>query len=175
MVNFDTCREAIAAEPSPQEADSHFNAGENLISVSIAIPWSFERRREITRPWRLHVVLTNTSNQPQNIWKEWNSWGYYALSFEVTDEHGKTSIVRKGIKVWTVDGTDYWTLDPHESLVIDVDCASDEWEGFPRPTKEPQSVAMRAIFEIKPDAASRKFSVWTGRVFSKVADYTFYK
>jgi len=165
----DRAKAADAATPEPK-------AEESPIEVSIAIPWSFDEHREIWSHGSFHVLITNTSGQPQNIWKAWNSWGYYGLSFEVTDEHGKTWTVHKGEHIFGPDGPDYWTIDPHESLVIDVDYSSAEWEeGFPPSTKEPRIFTMRAIFEIKPDGASKKYSVWTGRVVSKVGTYTLYR
>ena len=98
------------------------------------------------------------------------------MSFEVTDEHGKTWKVRKGAHAWTRNFPDYWTIDPRESLVLDVSYSSDVWEeGFPHSTEEPRTFTMRAVFEIEPDEEAKKASVWTGRVVSKVGTYTLYR
>jgi hypothetical protein len=47
-----------------------------------------------------YVVVTNTSESPVRLWREWCSWGYFNLSFVVTDERGKTTTVTKKPRGW---------------------------------------------------------------------------
>jgi hypothetical protein len=98
------------------------------------------------------------------------------LCFEVTDAKGKTWTVSKKVREWDKNFPDYWTVKPHECLVIDVEFAdSGIWEGFPRPVGTSEAYRMRAVFEIQRDKHSQEHSVWTGRAVSKVDDYVFYR
>jgi len=111
-----------ASTPSPQaEATSHVRP----IGVSLAIPIHNGERRVEYRDQTTHfdVIVSNTSDKPERIWREWCSWGYFGLSFEFTDEHGKRWVAKKKEQVWTKNFPDWWTLDPHESFAIDVDFA----------------------------------------------------
>ena len=123
-----------------------------------------------------HVIISNTSDKPQRIWREWCSWGYYGLSFEFTDATGKTWIAKKKPRDWTRNLPDFWTVGARESLVLDVHFADAKtWDGFPQPQGASQPFTMRAVFEFKPDDKSRQHSVWTGRAVSKADKYVFYK
>ena len=158
------CMAAIAAAPD--------------IQVAIAIPQNRRGERAVQYSLRehFHVILTNSSDTPKRIWKEWCSWGYFALSFELTDEKGKIWTAKKKSRAWTRNYPDYCTVAPHESLVLDVDFMdADVWDGLPRSSSISQNLKMRAIFEIEPDKESQQYSVWTGRATSKVDEYVFYK
>jgi hypothetical protein len=154
-------------------------AGKGAIEVSIAIPLrNANQERELnylgTRP-HFHVLVTNVSDQPQRVWREWCSWGYFALSFEVTDADGKTRAIIKNLRAWTRNFPDYWTIPPHESLVLEVDFADTSvWQPFPHPEGDPMSFTMQAVFEIPRDKETEKDSVWTGRVVSKAVKCTAY-
>src|SRR5262249_55914435 len=109
------------------------------ISVAIAVPASsaYDGSRVVRtgqKDAHFHVVLTNVSNQPQRIWREDCSWGYSALSFEFKDESGKAFVAERKPRGWRANMPVYWTLAPHEPLVLDVyltDAAV--WNGFPQP------------------------------------------
>lgn len=173
-------------QDSPVEPSSASNpaAGNDVLVVSIAIPLSGlpEQRVIQYRPWDIkgcnfHVVVTNKTDQPQRIFEDWNSWGYYALSFEVTDAAGKAWRIAKAPTSWTRNAPNYCTLPPHESLVIAVNFADTKvWSpnAFPRPKREPETYTMRAIFATAPTKESKGLSVWTGRAASKADQYTFY-
>ena len=174
---FSACNKTNAADVPAPAPEAHSQERDNRLALSIAIPLR-NSGREIKyageRP-HFHVVLTNTSKQPVNVWRDWNSWGYSALSFEVTDDKGKTWKVQKGPRGWDKNFPDYWTVAAHENLVLDVYFAdADTWQRFPRPTGGPQTYTMRAVFETSPDEESKKYSVWTGRVVSTADKYTFY-
>jgi hypothetical protein len=152
-------------------------AGVPPIAVSVVIPTeNGERRVEYhDHTTHFHVIVSNTSDKPQRVWQEWNSWGYFGLTFEFTDEQGKTWMARKKPSVWTRNFASFWTLDPHESFVIDIYFGDTNiWEGFPLPENGSQTVTMRAVLEFKPDDEARQFDVWTGRAVSKAEKVTFY-
>ncbi len=155
-------------------------AADKSIRVAIAIPQNRQGERRVNVNFldreRFHVIITNTSHKPKRIWQEWCSWGYYGLSFQLTDEHGKTWTARKKLRAWSRNYPDYWTLGPQESLVVDVAFFdSDLWEGFPTPKVSSWKLKMCAVYEVRPDRESEENSVWTGRSISKADDYVFYK
>jgi len=163
---------AIALVPLCEAADS-------VISVAIAVPAHGSHRvLEYSggHESHFHVLISNVSDKPQKIWREWCSWGYYALSFEITDESGKTWTATKKARDWDKNFPDSWTLAAKETLVLDVHFAgSDTWEGFPRPSGVSQTITIRAIFEISPDKDSQRDSVWTGRALSKADKFVIYR
>ena len=156
-------------------------AEDSPIALYIAVPiHNGERRIEnieyIFQDNTAHfdVIVTNTSDKPQRIWREWCSWGYFGLTFEFKDENGKKWFAKKEGQDWTVNAPDWWTLEPHESLVIEVYFADSKiWRGFPSPDNGSQTVTMQAILEFKPDDIARQDSVWTGRVVSKAEKVIF--
>ena len=82
----------------------------------------------------------------------------------------------KKARGWDKNFPDYWTIKPHECLVLDVQFAdTDIWERFPRLSSVSETFTMRALFEIRPDKESRELSVWTGRAVSRAEKYVFYR
>jgi hypothetical protein len=159
------------------------------LSVSIAVPCSASGHatiaknsdtndaRVLSTSWGNHfdVLLRNVSDKPLNIWQDDNSWGYYALNFELMDESGKKWVVTKIPVAFHANAPSFWTLKPNETLVIDV-CFTDDqksdwqkWKGFPHN----QTVSMRAIFETQEDGFSKEYSVWTGCAVSEWNKYHF--
>jgi hypothetical protein len=165
-------------------------AGDPLISVTIAVPMhKGERQIEyLESNSHFHVIIANTSDKPQRIWREWCSWGYFGLTFEFTDQNGKKWVARKEATAWTRNFPDWWTLEARESLVIDVYFGDLEtWKGFPLPEKGLdfrwpenglQTVTMQAVFEFKRDDDAfdegQKNGIWMGRVASKADKFTFH-
>src|SRR5262250_378073 len=43
------------------------------------------------KPNEFYVVLTNISEQPQAVFEQRNSWGYFTVSFEFTTDKGSKS------------------------------------------------------------------------------------
>jgi hypothetical protein len=124
------------------------------------------------------VIVSNASEKPQRIWQEPFSWGYWALSFEFTDESGKKWTAKKrGMKPFTMNKLVYWLLDPHESLVYEVYFAdSDTWEGFPVLQAGISAVvSVRAVFETRSTPESIAHGVWTGRVVSEPRRIRFWR
>src|SRR5262249_14768882 len=142
----------------------------SALSVAIAIPkHGDERAIELRDPSaHFHVVLTNVSDKPQNVWREWCSWRYFNLTFEITDEHGKKTIAKKrNNNGWPRNCPDWVTLEPGETMVIDVEADNKkDWEGFPFPEDGKQTVTMRAVYEVQPDKQSAEHHIWTGWAIS---------
>lgn len=117
-----------------------------------------------------HVVITNVSDKPQKVWDDGDH-----LSFIFTDTHGKK---------WTCDHMPmpetkprgvWWLLEPHDTLVIDVDFKDGNWHGwrgFPVPEGEFFLGTIQAVFIGVNDAPAN--GLWTGRVVSKPKLIRFY-
>ena len=117
------------------------------------------------------VVLTNVSDKPVRLWKEWCSWGYFCLSFEVQDGTGKLTAVRKTPRGWDKNFPSFQTLQPGSNMVFEVNFGSD-WENPVLPEKGKSiQVKMRAVYEIPPDDEAKKAEVWTGKVASPEEAY----
>ena len=152
------------------------------ISVRI-VPTSFSKEgaRTITL-WQptqhFHVVVTNTSDKPVRLWREWCSWGYYNLSFLVTGEDGKPIVVKKAWRGWKKNAPDSTTLPPGDHMVFEVSFDPKIWplassELLPEEGKS-REVKMKAVFEIVKDNETQKQDVWTGSVSSPEETYVIY-
>lgn len=114
----------------------------------------------------LRVVLTNVSAHPLKIWKESNSWGYYALRFEVTHK-GETKVIRKKERGWRKNAPTFHLLESGKSLDYNVFLGGDTWENLPFNALG-EKVEVKAIFEIIEDVEARKLGAWTGRISSSI-------
>jgi hypothetical protein len=120
-----------------------------------------------------YVVVTNKSNEPLRLWREWCSWGYYTLSFAVVDAAGKKVIVTKGSRAWTRNFPDTTTLGPGDHMVFEVTFDKDTWPNAPMPVEaKSHTIKMKAIFSIPADDDTKKHEVWTGEVSSPLKSYT---
>jgi hypothetical protein len=116
-----------------------------------------------------YVVAVNQSNKPIRVWREWCSWGYYALSLEAKLPDGTVvPITKKGVVVWTKNYPDHFIILPGEYFVMPVKL-KDEWEGFH--AKE-EKVFLRAHYKIVSEEYAAKEGVWTGEVISPWIEVT---
>jgi hypothetical protein len=123
-----------------------------------------------------YVVLTNVGARPLRLWREWCSFGYYNLSFEVTDEQGKIIKVTKKPRAWDKNYPDWTLVPPGDHLVFEVTLDESTWQPALLPPHNQQAaLLLRAVFEIPDDRDSKRYSVWTGRVTSSVDAYTIYR
>ena len=154
---------------------------ETSLSASIAVPKLNEERRIDLKDDKssFPIVIRNTSSSSQKVWTEWYSWGYYSLSFEVTDADGKKWEVRKKPSEWDKNIPQYWTLEPNDELVIPVFINDAIWDGlgFLKECDEyvcKIHVRMKAIYEVNADQESNKQNVWAGKIISSENEYVFY-
>ena len=116
-----------------------------------------------------HVILRNITTKPVRIFEEWNSWGYGSLRFEMTDEHGQTTTIRKRPHAWTMNYPSFTTIAAQEFAIIDVFFADRSvWgDGFWLTPGHPTGrVTLKAIYAVEEDKFSREQSVWTGKIIS---------
>ncbi|MCB2377490.1 hypothetical protein LGH70_07850 [Hymenobacter sp. BT635] len=126
-----------------------------------------------------HVLLTNTSEQPVNLFEEWNMWGHSALSFEIIYPNGqKTRSVRAKL-IWDKNFPSTVTIAPHGFYVFNVTFNTDPkegdvWQNSPR-SKESYdhgvSCRVRAIYSIESSKQATEAKAWTGTVNSPVRSY----
>lgn len=162
---------SLVEKPSKQSKD---------FKISIAVPKDGDNRIIGYSAVSDHfsVVITNISDKPQKLWKEWCSWGYFSLSFEI-EENGKIYQVEKAPRSWFRNYPDCWLVYPNESLVIDVRFGSGEWNNFPLPTfQNSKKVKIKAIFENEPLDFELKGvnceNLWVGKIYSEQAEYIIY-
>ena len=78
-----------------------------------------------------HVSITNISDEPIRLWEEWNTWGYFSLSFELFDMTGKSlGHIAKSQRRWTVNRPSFVEIKPGQSHEIDVILHPGVWD-FP--------------------------------------------
>ena len=119
------------------------------------------------------VVVTNQSNEPIRLWREWCSWGWDTLTFRVTDGNGKTTDVRKGDREWSANYPEATLLQPGDHMVFDVAFDQETWRDAPLPGKgNSREIRMKAVFRIPADEQTREHKVWTGELASPEAAYT---
>ncbi|WP_165227914.1 hypothetical protein [Aquisphaera insulae] len=99
------------------------------------------RAIELSGPSRhFHVVITNVSPRSVRLWKEWCSWGYFNLSFRVTDEAGASVQARKKDRGWDRNFPDFDIIPPGSHHVREVTFDPTTWEGSPLPAENRHKV-----------------------------------
>ena len=145
------------------------NEDKSPFSLTIVFPLSYDVKEKMIYGNKsyFHVLLKNISNEPQRIWKEWCSWGYYNLSFEMISE-GKKILIKQGLGSWLKNYPDSGIINPNEYVVFDVN-----WLNFPDVKHtEKKRGELKAIYEVKADDESKSLGVWTGRVESAPVEIT---
>ena len=167
----------MASEPAVREP-----ASPDLL-VAIAVP---DRRggrvvELIDERSHFHVVVTNVSEHPVRLWREWCSWGYYNLSFEITLPGGKKLVAKKHARPWKKNYPDFCTIEPGNHLVIEVYPNADDWKdsGLGSIARsdpgEGRKVTLQAIYSIEADQHAGEEGVWTGRVESELTEIVIHK
>jgi len=127
------------------------------VRVLLAVPEGYE-----TAKFPLHVIIENLTDQPQNHFEEWNSWGYGNLTVEWTAD-GKTGTVKKVPGSWDRNGPSTVILQPGEALVREISFDSKLWEGWPD-LPYGSKLTLKVVYQCAPDA---KAPAWSGKVTSK--------
>jgi hypothetical protein len=119
-----------------------------------------------------YVLLSNVSKQPQTVWEDWNSWGYQAISFELTTADGKKYVLSKRQQVFTANLPSTVVIEPgeHQVHVIHLDEWWETHTALPKTADLP--ITLKAIYEVTPTSESAEFKVWTGRIESHTYNFT---
>jgi hypothetical protein len=125
-----------------------------------------------------HVLLTNTSTEPVTLFEEWNSWGYYGLSFELTYADGRQVQVQRKPRGWDKNFPSTFTVAPLGYYVFEVRF-DDTWLNSPRLapyTGQPINCRLRAVYSVSPFEeplrGQPQVQPWVGEVVSPVLSCT---
>lgn len=147
--------------------------------VSVVPAWSASSERGISMATNtldtFYVLLTNVSTQAQSVFRTSNSWGYYAVSFELRTSDGRIVAITKKRTAFTKNNPSTFVIPPGEQLVYPVRL-DQEWEAaspLPLADEEPVDVTVKAIYEVKPTPESTRQNVWTGRIESTEYHFKF--
>ena len=115
------------------------------------------------------VIVRNISQHDVSIWKEWCSWGYFNLSFVLTDEYENVRIIKKRPREWDKNFPDFLILKADDVFAMNVIFDSETWENIPiqATDKFATTVDMIAVYEIDKTPESKKHGVWTGKIVSE--------
>jgi hypothetical protein len=119
------------------------------------------------KPRDFYVVLTNVSSEPQAVWEDRNSWGYRAVSFELTTVDGKKFLVSRRPASFTRNFPSTFLMEPgeHQVYAIRLD---QWWETHPSlPKADETEITLKAIYEVRPTPEAAQYKVWTGRLESR--------
>lgn len=143
------------------------------LTVSIAISQTHHGVAGV-RSWKkgsqsshIQVVFTNDTSKPILIWQETNLWGYNALRFEATDEHGKLSSVERATAGSNGNIPTTWNVKAMQSLVMDIPLRNRTVSEDRLLFGHGRRITLEAIYDVQPDVWSSKFNVWTGHITSK--------
>ena len=119
-----------------------------------------------------HVVIENDSKETVRLWEEWNSWGYFNLTFELFDTTGKSlGEIQKKPTLWTRNFPSYLELKPNQLHVIDVDLhPKGDWNMPIKPMgarEGPNKYRLMVNYSVPVDEESKKYRVWTGTLRTK--------
>jgi hypothetical protein len=143
---------------------AHLSFGQNTksnMSIELSIPHSFElpRIKDCSGKNNIYVIIHNNTDTTNYFYEDWNSFGYYNISFEIKYKDSIYTIVRPQ-KLWYRNFKSHLIVHPNESLVfahtlIDTACASkllessrifeDGWIGFPSVS---DTVEIRGIYQL---------------------------
>ncbi len=144
----------------------------------------------------ISVVLQNTTSELINVPDEWNSWGNYCLTLEISKVNGrvleKPLVVRRTEGTWFANGRFVEVIDANEAIARSIPLfVPDEvirsstvqvsqvrgrsnslYYGFPFPNSSaPVSLTMRVVFSNDFPEASKDKSSWNGKIASPWKDY----
>ena len=166
-----TQKEAPSSKTAP-------NVQELPFSLSVVPTTSFGRQfgSSITmahnKPRDFYVVVTNVSKEPQAVWEYWNSWGYQAISFELTTTDGKKFVASKRQEVFTVNFPSTFLIEPGEYQVYAIRLDK-SWEtNPPLPKADEMPITLKAIYQVSPTPEATQYKVWTGRIESRSYNLT---
>lgn len=134
------------------------------LMVSAATP-ALHGQRVIQAGGTVPVVLTNLSERPMRVWRDWCSWGYENVSLEFRDARGHVWTCRKKPGTWFKNYPDFAELGAGESMVVMVKLDAGVWQDLP-PLGEMSGkwINMCVRYEVKEDEHSRKDGVWVGKI-----------
>jgi hypothetical protein len=124
------------------------------------------------KPREFYVVITNVSGGPQSIWQYWNSWGYQAISFELTMADGKKFALSKKQEEFTRNFPSTFVVEPGEHQVYPIKL-DEWWETHPALLKtDEMPITLKAVYEVSMTPEASQYKVWTGRLESRSYNFS---
>lgn len=114
------------------------------------------------------VILRNKTDHDLKVWRQWCSWGYFALSFTVTQEDGESFTLERRDGAWSWNLPDSTIVRPGKSFVLEVSITKDSpgvLVGFPEKFRDGE-VTIQAHYFVNDSDEAKKHGVWTGLVSS---------
>ena len=153
--------------------------GPSPFSISVVPAWSHEPDgRGISMATntldRFYVILTNASGEAQAAFLPFNSWGYYAVSFELQTLHGEKITISKEPQLFTKNIPSIFVIPPGEHMVYPIRL-DDEWSATAAPPMADETsipITIKAVYKVDPTPESARQGVWSGR--SESPSYHFY-
>jgi hypothetical protein len=149
------------------------------LSISFVPAWSGPSGRGISMATNtldtFYVIVTNVSDDVQTAFRTSNSWGYYAVSFELQTVDGRTFAISKKPQAFTKNTPTTFVIPPREQMVFPIKLDA-EWDAVPPlpiADETPLAVTLKAIYEVKPTPESAQQKVWSGRVESRAYHFNF--
>jgi hypothetical protein len=118
------------------------------------------------KPHEFYVVITNVSGGAQSIWQYWNSWGYQAISFELTTADGRNFVLSNKRRGFTRNFPSTFIVEPGEHQIYPV-TLDGWWESHPAlPKTDEMPITLKAVYEVSTTPEASQYNVWTGRLES---------
>ena len=128
------------------------------IELSISHPGKIPHINDCSSLNKANVIIRNNSEDTLYFYEDWNSYGYYNISFEIKTKDSIYEVVRPP-KLWYRNFKSHYILNPKESLVfsyplVDTACTSkwrkshifeNGWTGFPAIH---DTVEIRTIYQL---------------------------
>lgn len=150
-------------------------------------PWDYAKSRKDTAQIFLHnpetshfnVLLSNISNDTFEIYDEWNSFGYFNLTFEIVYPDGKIVTSCKHSSGWDFNGPTSSSIPPGGHYIFEVSFDNDSTKGnewwYNSIRNKPGKTTcckIKAIYQNElNDEFNNKHAIWTGKVESAMTDY----
>lgn len=141
------------------------------LSVEIASPARLGKRTLDLNS--VAVVVANRSTKEVRVWREWCSWGWFQLSFEVRIDDDRVVLVRKKERGWDKNFPDFWTLAPGEPLVLTanlLDAEAWKWSS-PAARLRGKTMEVRAVFMSADDDEAEEMGAFHGEILSPWRKY----
>jgi hypothetical protein len=117
-------------------------------------------------PNHLHFLLFS-NRSGLKVYQDWNSWGYYARTFKVKDEHSKTYEIARRERGWDKNFPSTDTLNKRDFLITDVYLCDGTWRVSPKlPTGGKLTVQFVGRFVMQADKRKPISDLWTGQIES---------
>lgn len=143
----------------------------NALFLSVATP-AVHGARAIQAGGSVPVVLTNVTDKPVHLWRDWCSWGYYNISLDF-QAGGKEWKAVKRPRGWTKNYPDAMELAPGESAIFTQQLTEEIWDGLPPfKTMGGEKIKMRVRYEVAADEDTFDKNVWTGTLVTAFREYT---